>query len=112
MKRHRIDLDVNKGTKYEVIKIILVMKLIERYKENKYWLKFYSEFELDEGLVCSLYFINMKTRQEIIYEITKGEIGIERYKNFIDKGYTFVNIVTKDFPDDIKGIEDKIEELI
>ena len=112
MEKFRIDLNTNKGIKYEVIKVILIMKLIERYKSEKYWLGFYSEFELDEELVCSLYFLNKKTRKEVIYEITKDKISDKRYKEFEGRGYEFINIVMKDFPDDIKGIVERIEELV
>ena len=102
----------NKGIKYEVIKTILVMKLIEKYKKEKFWLNFYSEFELEDNLICSLYFINTKSKQEVIYEISKTQVNPSRYQQFINKGYEFINIITKDFPNDIKGIEEKIEEIV
>lgn len=98
--------------KYEAIKVILIMKIMEKYKSNKFWLKFYSEFELDEDIVCSLYFFNMKTKREIIYEITNKPVKFHKYKEFMDRGYEIINIILGDLPDSLKEIEDKIGDLI
>lgn len=102
----------NNGMKYEVVKTILIWKLLERYKDNKYWIQLFPELEYEEGSYCSIYFVNLKKKIDIIYQITKSEIKSSKYENFVKGGGTVIQINYKRFPDDIKLIEKEIEEMI
>jgi hypothetical protein len=57
--------------KHEVVKLLLVMKLIEKNKKDKNWLRIYTEFEVMEGIICDVYIENVKKREAFAYEIQK-----------------------------------------
>ncbi len=57
---------------HEVVKLIIVMKLLKKYSRNKNLIRIYTEFDMDNGLICDVYFENMKTNEVIVYEIQKN----------------------------------------
>jgi hypothetical protein len=42
--------------KHEIIKTLLVMKLIEKNRSNKSWIRIYTEWDLFEDTICDIYF--------------------------------------------------------
>lgn len=104
----------NKSTmKYEVIKIILAKKLIEKYKEDKYWIGIYTEFEYKEGLFCSIYFYDVKKKMEKIFDITtKKNIDFRNYNELIKHEEDLILINPNNIPDDIEEISKELEKYI
>lgn len=98
-----------KNTKYEVIKSILIVKLINKYKHIKKWIEIFPELEYEENLTCSIYFVNLKQKKEIIYQIINKQEELNKFKQ-TDTEIIGINI--NNFTDDIKQIESKIEEII
>ena len=57
--------------KHEVVKLILLMKLMEKNKKKRNWIRVYSEFELSNRLRCDVYFEDIKAKSAIAFEIQK-----------------------------------------
>ncbi len=55
---------------HEVTKILIVMKLLNKYRTNKKWIRIYTEHKLN-GITPDVYFENIKTKEVICYEIQK-----------------------------------------
>ena len=100
------------GMKYEVVKTILVWKLLEKYKEDKHWIQIFPELEFEEDEYCSIYFVDLKRKIDVIYQITKNELKDSKYEKFVKDGGTVIAINYKQFPNDINEIEKEIEEII
>jgi len=98
---------------HEVVKLLLVMKLISKYKNQKNWLRIYTEFELENGLVCDVYFYNIKTKAVICYEIQKQftkkwlEEKTLKYKEIEIPYLTSIDFI----PIDLNNLSKEIEEL-
>ncbi len=98
---------------HEVVKLLLVMKLIEKHRRNKTWIKIYTEYELDNGLKCDVYYENIKEKSVIIYEIQKNynkKWLEEKTKAYKDYEVPFMKTV--DFiPIDLNKLSKNIEQL-
>lgn len=106
---------------HEVVKTLLVMKLINKNSSNKNWIRIYTEFELENGLRTDVYFENLKTKSVICYEIQKkfnkgwlkekqgkyGELNIPFMKT-ID----FIPISLNDLSKDIEELNKQLEEYV
>ena len=46
--------------KHDVVKLLLVRKLRYKYRRKKDWIRVYTEFDLDNGLKCDVYFEDLK----------------------------------------------------
>jgi hypothetical protein len=57
--------------KHEVVKLLLVMKLMRKYVKQKNFIRIYTEFELDNKLICDIYFENTRSKSVLAYEIQK-----------------------------------------
>lgn len=57
--------------KHEVVKLLIVMKLINKYAKDKNFIRIYTEFNLDNGLKCDVYFENARKKEVLVYEIQK-----------------------------------------
>ena len=98
---------------HEVVKLLLVMKLIEKHRRNKTWIKIYTEYELDNGLKCDVYYENIKEKSVIIYEIQKNynkKWLEEKTKAYKDYEVPFMKTV--DFiPIDLNKLSKNVEQL-
>ncbi len=56
--------------KHDVVKLLIVRKLLRKYKSNKNWIKIYTEQSL-ENIKSDIYFENLKDKSIICYEIQK-----------------------------------------
>jgi len=98
---------------HEVVKLIIVMKLLKKYSRNKNLIRIYTEFDMDNGLICDVYFENMKTNEVIVYEIQKN-ITNEWKDKIVNayKDYTIPYIKTVDLVIvDLNKCSDKISEI-
>jgi len=109
-----------KRDKHEVVKLLLLRKLIRKHKREKQYIRIYTEFEVSEGIICDLYFENIKDKSKYAYEIQKDmkksviNKKLEKYKEWDDMYFT-TNLVIIDLnklSDDIKEIEKQLEEYI
>jgi len=106
--------------KHEVVKLMLVRKLIRKYKSQKMYLTIYTEFEVEQGIICDVYFENYKDKSKIAYEIQEDmskyqvENKVNKYKKWEDPFCTtdMILIPLKEFSDNINEIESKLEEYI
>jgi hypothetical protein len=106
----KINKDIGlKGMKYEIVKTILMIELSKQTK--RHWLDLYSEFEYDEKTICSVYLMDSKRKNEVIYQIT-DKLNLEIYESFLRTGGKVIQIKLKDMPDDIYEIRNKIIEII
>ena len=96
------------GIKYEIVKSILIYKLIDKYKDKKYWVQIFPELEYETNVLCSVYFIDLKTGKEVIYQITDYIKG-EDFKDFKGK---VIRISLRNKGDSITKIEKEIEEIL
>jgi len=106
---------------HEVVKLIIVMKLLKRYSRNKNLIRIYTEFDMDNGLICDVYFENMKTNEIIVYEIQKNITNewkdkiVNAYKDYTIPYIKTVDLVIVDLnkcPDKISEINKWLEDYI
>lgn len=98
--------------KHEIVKLLLVMKLLEKYQPFKNKLRIYTEFELENGLKCDIYFENAKTKEVRVYDIQGSctKAWLEERKTKYKEG--FVPFMSADWVlVDLSGLSDNIEEL-
>ena len=107
--------------KKEVIKLLIILKLLEHNRGNYTNTNIYTNIELENKMFCDIYYENLKTKEVLIFEIVKDipedkrELKNKYYKDlkisFMEK--VDWNIIdTEDFPDDIKLMGKKILEMI
>jgi len=68
----KIRLKKDAGLKHEVIKLLIVLILKEKYKKILYWIKIYTEYPTYNERYCDVYFENQKTKEVFAYEIRKN----------------------------------------
>ncbi len=109
----------NASRKHEIIKLLIVLNIMEKYKKNLYWIRIYTEYKIGEK-ITDVYFENIKTKEIICYEI-QGKVTAkwkretvkfyEEYENmFFDTDWILVR--EHDLPNDIKSLDKEIKKLI
>jgi len=110
----------NASAKHEVIKLLIVLKILEKFKHNLHWIRIYTEYVLGNKKVCDIYFENVKTNEIICYEIQSNiskkwlKETQEFYENF-DRIYfktDWILIKEKELSSDIETLENQVKELI
>ena len=113
--------DCNKSRdKHEIIKLLLMRKLIRKHKNEKKYIKIYTEFEVEEGIICDVYYENYKTKEKYAFEIQKDMSNgilkkkIEKYGEWTDYFSTtdviFINL--NNLSNNIKELEEELEEFV
>jgi hypothetical protein len=106
--------------KHEIIKLLVMMKIIDKYKSNKNWIRVYSEFPLENGAIPDIYFEDIKAKAIICYEIQKELSNeytrkkVEQYKNYEVPYMTcdLVIIPLKDAPTHISELNKWLDKYI
>lgn len=107
--------------KHEIVKLLLVMKLIEKNRKDKNFIRIYTEFNLDNDLKCDVYFENARSKEVIIYEIQKNYTDewikdrTNKYKDYevpFMKSTNWIPIPLKKLSNDIEEINRQLEEYI
>ena len=119
-EQFKIRLRRNASIKHEIIKELIVLNLIEKYKRNLYWIRIYTEYKVGDEKICDVYFENIKTNEIICYEV-QGKIT-DKWLNETEKFYenydpTYFKadwqlIKEYDLSDDIETLNKQIEVLI
>ncbi len=111
----------NSMMKHEVVKLILVIKLLEKYKGKRNWIRIYTEFELENGLKPDVYLEDIKTKSAIAFEIQKKytpewlKDRTSKYKEYLPynfNSFDWIPIDLNEFSGDIEQINDKLEDFI
>ena len=105
--------------KHEVVKLLLVMKILRKNK-RKHFLRIYTEFELENKKKPDVYVEDLKNKSILIYEIQKDyspswiKETTKAYKNYEVYNFTvdFIPINLNLFTDDINEINEKLEEFV
>lgn len=92
--------------KKEVVKLILVMKLMEKYSRRKITIKIYTKFELDNGEIVDIYLEDIKIKEVYIFEILNNP-----KENWIKRRETKFNNIKIPFIDKVKWIPVTLNEL-
>lgn len=107
--------------KHEVVKLLLLMKLLYKHRKCRDKIVIYTEFKLDNGLVCDVYYEDLKNKEVIAYEIQKKfttrwlDDRKEKYKDWevpLFNSADWIPIDLNKCPDDIEGISKWIEEYL
>ena len=107
--------------KHEVVKLILMIKILEKYKGKRDWIRVYTEFPLDNGLKADVYFEDIKNKTAIAYEIQKkyteewlrDRTGMyKEYCPYNFNSFDWIPIDLNTIPDSIEDIWDKLNEFV
>lgn len=107
--------------KHEVVKLLLVMKLMTQYKKDRNFIRVYTEFDLDNDLICDVYFENVRTKTAIAYEIQKDYSKLwlkdrkERYKEWevpLMNTSDWIPINLNELSDNINEIYSQLDKYI
>jgi len=58
--------------KHDIVKLLLVRLLLRKHKNEKNYIRIYTEFNIKENKKCDVYFENLKEKASYIFEIQKG----------------------------------------
>lgn len=105
--------------KHEVIKLLVVMKLLKKHNKRSF-IRIYTEFNLN-GLVPDVYFEDIKLKSVVCYEIQKDfskkwlEEKTKQYNNYqvpFMNAIDFIPININECPDNINEINKWLEKYI
>ena len=98
--------------KHEVVKLLIVMKILKQYK-RKHWIRVYTEFRLENGSKVDIYFEDLKNKDVYIYEVQKvfsKEWLDRKTKEYKDYDVPFFNSVNF-IPIDLNKLSDNLNKL-
>jgi hypothetical protein len=107
--------------KHEVIKTLLVMKLINKYKTNKDWIRIYTEWDLFEDTICDIYFEDIKNKVCYAFEIQKKidtewtNRIVKKYKDWEVFGFNSADLIIvpiQKLSDDLNILSTQLDEYI
>lgn len=104
--------------KHEIIKLLVVMKLLNKYRRRD-WIRIYTEFDIN-GLKPDIYFEHIKEKSIICYEIQKDysdrwmQGKKNAYTNYRQYGMTvdFIPIPLKEAPDNILELNEWLDKYV
>jgi len=107
--------------KHEIIKTLLVMKLIEKNRSNKSWIRIYTEWDLFEDTICDIYFEDIKNKVCYAFEIQKKidtewtNRIVKKYKDWEVFGFNSANLIIvpiQKLSDDLNILSTQLDEYI
>lgn len=114
----------NASIKHEIIKLVLVLNLLEKFKGNLCWIRIYTEYPVtnSEGKdrITDVYFENIKTKEIICYEIQnnisdKWTMETTDFYSKVDKMFfttDWILVKEREMPNDIEELNSEIKELV
>jgi len=57
---------------HEVVKLLILMKLLEKHKRQHNYIRIYTEFPTTKGRRCDVYYENIRTKEAYSYEVQKN----------------------------------------
>lgn len=99
--------------KHEVIKLLIMMKLLEKHKKNRTFLRMYSEFLIDDKRKCDIYFEDNREKAAYAYEIQKdiNKKWLDSTKDFYRDWDVFLMRTSDLIVVPIRELSDNIIEL-
>jgi len=116
----RISQALKSRDKHDVVKLLLVRKLIRKHNAEKQYIKIYTEFEVEEGIICDVYYENYKSKQKYAFEIQKDmskqaiENKLKKYKRWNDM-FSSTDLIIIDLNKlsmNIEEMEQQLEEYV
>ena len=107
--------------KNEIIKTLLVMKLIEKNRSNKSWIRIYTEWDLFEDTICDIYFEDIKNKVCYAFEIQKKidtewtNRIVKKYKDWEVFGFNSADLIIvpiQKLSDDLNILSTQLDEYI
>jgi len=109
---------------HEVVKLLIVMKLLEKHRKEKNYIRIYTEFEIESKgklRICDIFYENIKTKETYCFEIqkritdswSKETMDFYRdYERMFFKTCDYILVDLKELPTDINELDEKLEEFI
>ena len=105
---------------HDVIKLMVVKKLLKKYERDRNFLRIYTEHPLENGLICDVYMENARTKEAFAYEIQKNvskawlESRKNVYKNWEVPFFTsdWIMIPIKEAPNDLDELNKWLDKFI
>lgn len=107
--------------KHEIVKLLLVMKLLTKHKREKRYVHIYTEFVIKDGKKADVYYENLKEKSAYIFEIQKEDSKIwkdeimEFYKDFNVASFKTTDLIIirlKDLDNDLIKLSEQLETYI
>ena len=107
--------------KHDVIKLIIVRKLMLKYKKDRSFIHIYTEWDLGNNKIADVYFED--TRKKICYafeiqkSLTKSWVDntLSKYKDWENYGFNSSDLIIipiKDSPDDLTQLNKWLDSYI
>ena len=119
-EQFKIRIRRNASRKHEIIKLLIVLNIIEKFKSNLSWIRVYTEHPIGDKKICDVYFENIKTNEIICYEIQNNvsEKWLDETKEFYencDKIFftlDWILIKEKELPEITSELNEEIKKII
>lgn len=107
--------------KHEIVKTILVCKLLHKYRRRKNYIKIYTEFWIDNKKKADVYFEDAKNKSILIFEIQKDyspkwiKMNADFYNNYEVYGFNSIDwipINLNELSDDINKLNEQLDKYI
>lgn len=117
----RIRNSMKQMEKHDIVKLLLVMKLLEKHKRERAKIRIYTEFSVLDNRICDVYYENFRTKEAYAFEIQNHnskewlEKVTKDYKNW---DASFMNtsdliiINLKELSNDLDELSKQIEEYV
>jgi len=100
--------------KHEIVKLILVKNLLQKYHSKKSYQEIYTEHKFN-GKTCDVLHINGLTKEMVAYEIQKkvSKVWLKETNDFYsEKSIDWILIDLNKLSNDIQKLNKQIKELI
>ena len=107
--------------KHDIIKLLVVRKLINKYKNIKDWLRIYTEWDLFSDTICDVYFEDIRNKVCYAFEIQKKIDSewtnriVRKYKDWEVFGFNSADLIIipiQKLSDDLNILSDQLDEYI
>ena len=107
--------------KHDIVKLLLVRKILNKHKSNKNWIRIYTEFTALGEKKADVYYEDLKSKEAYVYEIQKDTSAkwlkeiTEYYKDwkpsYVDS-FDLVIVDLNKLSDDINELSEQVEEYV
>lgn len=106
---------------HDVVKLMIVKKLLKKNAKDRDFLRIYTEWEIKEGTIADIFFQNVRTKECYAYEIQKSLTGkwkentLNKYKDWEEYGMNSSDLIIvplKDLSSDIEKLNEQLEKYI
>lgn len=107
--------------KHEVVKLMLVLKLLDKHKSERSKIRIYTEFYVINSRKADVYYENIKSKESYIYEIQKEYTNrwleeltkaYEGYRPLFVESFDIIVIPLKECPDSIPEINKWLDKYL